>query len=128
MYKRKVRGWSQHIDFILLDNLCVLLSLFVGFMLVKRNAVLTSRFFWMMGMEAILVNTVVVIVLDTYHSVLHHSPWEEMVRLLAQTGHVVLILLAFQLFPGIHLMLFFWYQMHLRSAVYDIPDIRQDYI
>lgn len=97
MYKRKVRGWSQHIDFILLDNLCVLLSLFVGFMLVKRNAVLTSRFFWMMGMEAILVNTVVVIVLDTYHSVLHHSPWEEMVRLLAQTGHVVLILLAFQL-------------------------------
>ena len=97
MYKRKVRGWSQHVDFILLDNLCVLLSLFVGFMLVKRNAVLTSRFFWMMGMEAILVNTVVVIVLDTYHSVLHHSPWEEMVRLLAQTGHVVLILLAFQL-------------------------------
>ncbi len=66
-------------------------------MLVKRNAVLTSRFFWMMEMEAILVNTVVVIVLDTYHSVLHHSPWEEMVRLLAQTGHVVLILLAFQL-------------------------------
>ena len=97
MYKRKVRGWSQHIDFILLDNLCVLLSLFVGFLLVEKNGVLNSRFFWMMGMEAILVNTVVIIVLDTYHSVLHHSPWDEMVRLLAQTGHVVLILLIFQL-------------------------------
>ena len=44
-----------------------------------------------------LVNLVVMIVLDTYHSVLHHSPWDEMIRLLVQTGHVVLILLIFQL-------------------------------
>ena len=97
MYQRKVRGWSQHVDFMLLDNLCTLLSLFCGFMLVEKTGVLTSRFFWMMVMETILVNFVVMIVLDTYHSVLHHTPWDEMVRLLAQTGYVVLILLVFQL-------------------------------
>ena len=97
MYQRKVRGWSQHVDFMLLDNLCALLSLFCGFMLVEKTGVLTSRFFWMMVMETILVNFVVMIVLDTYHSVLHHTPWDEMVRLLAQTGYVVLILLVFQL-------------------------------
>ena len=82
---------------MLLDNLCALLSLFCGFMLVEKTGVLTSRFFWMMVMETILVNFVVMIVLDTYHSVLHHTPWDEMVRLLAQTGYVVLILLVFQL-------------------------------
>ena len=97
MYQRKVRGWSQHVDFMLLDNLCAALSLFCGFMLVEKTGVLTSRFFWMMVMETILVNFVVMIVLDTYHSVLHHTPWDEMVRLLAQTGYVVLILLVFQL-------------------------------
>ena len=48
-------------------------------------------------METVLVNQIVMIVLDTYHSVLHHSPWDEMVRLLVQTGYVVLILLVFQL-------------------------------
>ena len=43
------------------------------------------------------MNTVVLIVNDTYHSVLHHSPWDEMIRLLTQTGYLVLILLVFQL-------------------------------
>ena len=97
MYKRRVRGWSQHIDFMLLDNLCLFLCLLTGFLLVEKEGVLVSRFFWKMVLEAILVNLVVIIVLDTYHSVLHHTPWDEMVRLLGQTGYVVLILLIFQL-------------------------------
>ena len=97
MYKRKVRGWSQHIDFMLLDNLCAVLSLFLGFLFVEKTGVLNSRLFWMMVMETVLVNFIVMIMLDTYHSVLHHSPWDEMIRLLAQTGDVVLILLVLQL-------------------------------
>ena len=97
MYKRRVRGWSQHIDFMLLDNLCAFVSLLVAFLLVEKEGVLSSRFFWWMVVETMLVNTVVMIVMDTYHSVLHHSPWDEMLRLLSQTGYMVLILLVFQL-------------------------------
>ena len=97
MYQRRVRGWSQHIDFIFLDNLCMFLSLLAGFLLAGQTGVLHSRFFWRMALEAVLVNLVVIIVLDTYHSVLHHTLWDEMLRLLAQTGYVVLILLLFQL-------------------------------
>mgnify|MGYP002861736186 CR=1 FL=1 len=97
MYKRKVRGWSQHIDFILLDILCSFLSLFLGFLLSGQTGMWLSRSFWGMALEVMLVNLVVIIVLDTYHSVLHHSPWDEMVRLLAQTGYAVLILLILRL-------------------------------
>ena len=97
MYKRRVRGWSQHIDFMLLDNLCAFLSLLIAFLIVKKEGVLNSRFFWWMVLETTLVNLVVMIVIDTYHSVLHHSPWDEMVRLLTQTGYLVLIVLVFQL-------------------------------
>ena len=97
MYKRRIRGWSQHIDFMLLDNLCAFASLLIAFLLVEREGVLGSRFFWKIALETTLVNLVVMIVLDTYHSVLHHTPWDEMVRLLAQTGYLVLILLVFQL-------------------------------
>ena len=97
MYKRRVRGWSQHIDFMFLDNLCVFFGLLTGYLIVEKEGVLASRSFWSIFLEAALVNLVVMIVLDTYHSVLHHSPWDEMVRLLGQTGHVVLILLIFQL-------------------------------
>ncbi len=97
MYKRRVRGWSQHIDFMALDNLCVFFSLLIGFLIVKREGVLTSFFFWRMILEAVLVNLVIIIVLDTYHSVLHHSPWDEMVRLFVQTVYVVFILLILQI-------------------------------
>ena len=97
MYKRRVRGWSQHIDFMLMDNLCLFLCLLIGFLLVEKEGVLDSRYFWRMVLEALLVNLIVMIVLDTYHSVLHHTPWDEMVRLLAQTGYVIIILLVFRL-------------------------------
>ena len=97
MYKRRVRGWSQHTDFMLLDDLCVFVSLLIGFLIVQKEGVLVSRFFWRMVLEAALVNLVVMIVLDTYHNVLHHTPWDEMVRLLGQTGYVLLVLLVFRL-------------------------------
>ena len=97
MYKRKVRGWSQHIDFMLLDDLCVFVSILLGFLFAGKQDVLSSRFFWRMVLETVLVNQVVMIVIDTYHSVLHHSPWDELVLLFTQTGYVVLILLVFQL-------------------------------
>ncbi len=97
MYKRRVRGWSQHTDFMLLDNLCAFVSLLIGFLLVQKEGVLASRFFWRMVLETVLVNQIVMIILDTYHSVLHHTPWDEMVRLLVQTGDVILVLLVFRL-------------------------------
>ena len=82
---------------MLLDNLCVFVSLLVAFLIVEKEGVLVSRSFWRMVLEAILVNQVIMIILDTYHSVLHHSPWDEMARLLGQTGHVVLVLLVLRL-------------------------------
>ena len=92
---------------MILDNLCVFLSILAGFWLVERGGVLRSSSFWSMVLEAVLVNLVVIIVLDTYHSVLHHSPWDELVRLLSQTGYVILILLVLRLLnrmPGTDLV------------------------
>jgi len=82
---------------MLLDDLCAFVGLLIGFLLVQKEGVLVSRFFWRMVLETVLVNQIVMIILDTYHSVLHHSPWDEMIRLLAQTGDVILILLVFRL-------------------------------
>lgn len=97
MYKQKVRGWSQHIDFMLLDNLCAFASLLIASLIVEQKAVLSSPSFWWIVLETMLVNLFLMIALDTYHSVLHHTPWDEMGRLLSQTGYLVLILLIFQL-------------------------------
>ena len=37
MYKRRIRGWSQHIDFMALDNLCLFISLLAGFLIVQKE-------------------------------------------------------------------------------------------
>ena len=97
MYKRKLRGWSQHLDFMILDSLCAFFSLLIAFLLIEKNGALGTRSFWGIVLETMLVNLFVMIALDTYHSVLHHTAWDEMVRLLSQTGYLVLILLVFQL-------------------------------
>ncbi len=97
MYKQRLRGWSQHIDFMLLDNLCAFVSLLIAFLLTEKREVLASRAFWWIVLETMLVNLFLMIALDTYHSVLHHTAWDEMGRLLSQAGHLVLILLVFQL-------------------------------
>ena len=97
MYKRRIRGWSQHIDFMLLDILCAFFSLLIAFRLVEKEGALSSRSFWGLVLETSLVDLVVMIIMDTYHSVLHHSPWDEMLRLLVQTTYLVLILLVLQL-------------------------------
>ena len=102
MYKQKTRGWSQHIDFILLDILCTFLSLLVGYLLAKNAGALTSRYFWLLVLETAMADLVVIIIMDTYHSVLHHSPLDEIGRLLTQTGYVILCVLGLQLLshPG----------------------------
>ena len=97
MYKRRIRGWSQHIDFMALDNPCILIRVLAGFLIVQKEGVLNSRHFWSTVLIAVLVNLVVIIILDTYHSVLHHTAWDELLRLLAQTVYVVLVLLILQL-------------------------------
>ncbi len=97
MYKRKMRGWSQHIDFMLLDNLCTFLSLLIAFLIAGKGDVLSSRYFWRLALETILANQVVMIIRDTYHSVLHHSAWDELLLLFTQTGYTVLIFLVLQL-------------------------------
>ena len=56
MYKRRLRGWSQHIDFMLLDNSCAFISLLIAFLIVEKVGVLGSQFFWQMVLEVILVN------------------------------------------------------------------------
>ena len=102
MYKRKLRGWSQHLDFMLFDNLCAFAGLLIAFLFVEEEGFLASRSFWLIVLETMLVNLFVMIALDTYHSVLHHTPWDELVRLLAQTGYLVLTLLLFQLLNPTH--------------------------
>ena len=82
---------------MLFDNFCAFVSLLIAVLIVEQKEQLSSVSFWWIVLETMLVNLFVMILLDTYHSVLHHTAWEELGRLLSQTGHLVLILLIFQL-------------------------------
>ena len=44
MYKRRIRGWSQHIDFMFLDNLCAFVRLLLAFLIVEKEGVLGFLF------------------------------------------------------------------------------------
>ena len=96
MYQRKTRGWSQHLDFMMLDILSLEVSLLIAFLLrVGINGILARRMFWGLFIFLPLDDLAVMVILDVYHGVIRRDPYHEMTRLLNQTVYVALIFGSF---------------------------------
>lgn len=74
MYKRAFQGWLKHIDFILLDELCLWLSMFLALQL--RSVRYGSRLGRMMPL-LLLVNLFVFIASDSLATVIYNNDWQE---------------------------------------------------
>ena len=99
MYKRSFEGWGKHWDFIILDALCLQISIIVAYYLryqkfftySTRNAYRTS------ALVLFLLGGIVAIAFNTMHNVLSRSLWEESKNTFWQCAFV---------FAGIVILLF----------------------
>ena len=79
MYKRAIGGWAKHLDFILLDTICLQLAFLLGYyyrfhvfaVYGARSAYRTS------GIVLFFLSIVVAIFFNTMHNVLSRDVWEE---------------------------------------------------
>ena len=74
MYKKAFQGWLKHIDFILLDELCLWLVMLVSLQL--RSVRYDSRLDRMMPL-LLLVNLFVFIASDSLANVIYNNDWQE---------------------------------------------------
>ena len=96
MYKKKTSGWSQHMDFMALDVLCLEVALFWGYFLRGFNVdfIISKRSLTLAIMLG-MINIVIMVFSDAYHSVIRRGLFQELLLTLRQTLYIAVCLLIF---------------------------------
>lgn len=99
MYRSKTRGWSQHLDFMLLDILSLIIALCAAFFIrLGPEAASHRQMFWGLLIFLPFADLGVMVISDNYHGVIRRDAYREIGKLLNQTSYVALIFGAFLLF------------------------------
>ncbi|HAQ0365812.1 sugar transferase [Enterococcus faecium] len=85
MYKRSAKGWAKHLDFIILDCLCLAVAFLASYW-IRYGFVnpFSSVLYREMFLIILVFNFVVILFLDTMKNVLKRGYWREMVATLWQ--------------------------------------------
>lgn len=98
MYKRKTSGWSQHLDFMAMDILCLELAwLFSCLMRTPWQELSRTAGFWVLCVGMAFIDLLVMVLMDAYHSVIRRDSYREAVGVLKQTVYLVAGLVVFVL-------------------------------
>lgn len=93
MYQSQGNSWVKHLDFIILDIVCMELSLMLAYML-RNNlgpGVVLEHLYLVMGGVSLLVNLVVVLFNESYCSILRRGYLKELKAAFIHTSLVVLL-------------------------------------
>lgn len=78
MYNRKVQGWFKHLDFIMLDCVCLYLSLFLAYAVRMGSVKLfADETYSSISLVILLADIAVAMLFDTFKNVLKRGPYRE---------------------------------------------------
>ena len=96
MYQRKTSGWSQHLDFMVLDILSLEVALVIAFLIrIGFQQMLSRRMFWGLMVFLPFVDLAIMVITDTYHGVIRRDAYHELTTLLKQAMYLALVFGAF---------------------------------
>ena len=80
MYRRNAQGWSKHIDFILLDVVCLVISFILASYIRHHTGPFGNIIYRNLGFALVLIDLVVMMFLNSMHDVLKRGLYEETVQ------------------------------------------------
>ena len=89
MYKKTSKGWLKHVDFLILDLVCLQLSFYIAYCI--RHGVqnmYANRLYAGMALVLLLVDVVVGMLFENLHNVLKRGYWNEAVETTKQVLEV----------------------------------------
>ena len=93
MYKRAAQGWLKHVDFILLDALCLQAAYMLAYLLrIGGGLPYAVPLYRTLGMMLALVDFLVITALSTMHNVIKRTRYEELKQTVKQC--IIVFLLA----------------------------------
>lgn len=96
MYRKKGRGWTKHVDFMLLDIICILIAFFVSYVIrFGFNNPYVDKDYRILGVAFLLIDFFVEIMADSFKNVLKRGYLDEFISV---CKHAVLVFLVTALF------------------------------
>ena len=90
MYRRNTRGWTKHLDFILLDVLCLQLAFLCAYTIRHGMwSVYEQPIYRSLALVYAVLDIMVAVIFSTMHNVLKRGLYEEFVQTLKQAGLVL---------------------------------------
>lgn len=101
MYKKEAEGWLKHLDFILLDMLCLQLAFWLAYILRKEGMnPYASMLYRNMALFLEMADVIVLLSMGTFRGVLRRGHYREFLitakQVIALSALSVLYLFAFQ--------------------------------
>ncbi len=98
MYKRKTSGWSQHLDFMALDILCLEIA-WLGSALLRSSwqELCYNTTFWVLCVGMAFIDLLTMVLMDAYHSVIRRDSYKEARGVFNQTLYLTAGLVVFVL-------------------------------
>ena len=96
MYRKKGRGWTKHIDFMLLDIICILIAFFISYVIrFGFNNPYVDKDYRTLGGAFLLIDFFVEIMADSFKNVLKRGYLDEFI---STCKHAMLVFLVTALF------------------------------
>ena len=96
MYERSAEGWAKHLDFILLDMICLEISLVLAYML--RHGIhnpLTIDSYRNLSIVVLFLDFALLLLLETLKNVLKRGAQTEVARTVRHAVLLTLVLIAY---------------------------------
>ncbi len=96
MYKRAASGWAKHLDFIILDMICLELAFILGYMIRHgiRNPY-SNVIYRNMGIVILLIDFVMLLFMETLKDVMKRGIYQEFSRTFRHVFSFILVLTAY---------------------------------
>lgn len=98
MYRKNANGWQKHIDFIILDMICLQIAFVLAYFIKNGNIHLYNNFLYRnMAIIIELADLMVLLIFGTLKGVLKRGHYQEFVKTLKH-GFIVCLLAVLYLF------------------------------
>ena len=89
MYKKASKGWLKHVDFLILDMICLQLSFYIAYCIRHGlQNMYANELYASMAVVLLLVDVVVEVLFENLHNVLKRGYWNEAVQTTKQVLEV----------------------------------------
>lgn len=80
MYRKKGRGWTKHIDFMLIDIACIVIAFFISYVIrFGFNNPYVDKDYRILGVTFLLIDFFVEIMADSFKNVLKRGYLDELI-------------------------------------------------